>query len=76
MDQHRTERPASPYEKNFTLLLMKKYSAPGTALGYFASSSHDMFYLRNRLNSSGLQRINWFLTDTGNPNRKKKRATF
>lgn len=76
MDQHRNERPASPYEKNFTLL-MKKCSAPGTALGYFASSSHDMFYLlRNRLNSSGLHRSNWFPTDTGNPNRKKRGQLF
>jgi len=34
VDQHRTERSASSYLKHFTLL-MKKYSAPGTALEPF-----------------------------------------
>lgn len=68
MGQHRTERPASPHLKNFTFLT-KKFSVPGAALEFFAG------YLRNKLNSSKLQRINWFLTDTEDPNRKK-RATF
>lgn len=35
MDQHGTERPSSPHLKNFTLLLLKKYSTPGTALKQF-----------------------------------------